>query len=97
MSKIFSARHSGFAGGHSNLANVLYEREVYEEAIERYLQSLAIDPASPEVHVELALTYCEVGRFDRAREHYRLAMDLDVDLGSGAGGETVITVERREP
>jgi hypothetical protein len=87
----------GFAGGHSNLANVLYEREVYEEAIERYLQSLAIDPASPEVHVELALTYCEVGRFDRAREHYRLAMDLDVDLGSGAGGETVITVERREP
>jgi len=87
----------GFSGGHSNLANVLYEREVYEEAIGRYLQSLEIDPASPHVHVELALTYCEVGRFDKAREHYRLAMDLEADLGSGTGGETVITVERRKP
>ena len=51
-----------FSGGHSNLANVLYERELYDEAVERYRTSLEIDPGSPEVHVELALTYWRDGQ-----------------------------------
>jgi Tfp pilus assembly protein PilF len=44
----------------------------------------------PEVHVELALTWCEIGKFDRAREHYRRAMQIDqslapVPVGAAAG------------
>jgi ligand-binding sensor domain-containing protein len=83
-----------FSGGHSNLANVLYERELYDEAVERYHASLEIDPANPEVHVELALTYCETGRFDMARVHYRLAMELGGRPGNGE--ETVTAGERRK-
>jgi tetratricopeptide (TPR) repeat protein len=73
-----------FAGGHGNLANVLYEQEKYEEAIRAYLESLRLDPASPEVNVELALTYCEVGRFGLARKHYGAAMDLSKGSGDAA-------------
>jgi ligand-binding sensor domain-containing protein len=74
---------SSFAGGYSNLANVFYEQERYEEAIEKYLRALEIEPSNPEVHVELALTYCEIGEFSPARAHYRLAMELEPGLESG--------------
>jgi hypothetical protein len=62
-----------FAGGYGNLGNVLYEQGKYEQAVHRYEQALA-RAERPEVHVELALTWCEIGKFDRAREHYRRAM-----------------------
>ena len=64
-----------FAGGYGNLGNVLYEQGRYPEAVKRYDEALARTEL-PEVHVELALTWCELGRFERAREHYRRAMEL---------------------
>lgn len=69
----------GFAGGHGNLGNVLYEQGRYEEAVERYERSLELEEL-PQVHVELALTLCEISRFDLAREHYRRAMELAPEL-----------------
>ena len=71
----------GFAGGYGNLGNVLYEQGRYPEAVKRYEEALALAEL-PEVHVELALTWCELGRFERAREHYRRAMEI-----GGAAGE----------
>jgi ligand-binding sensor domain-containing protein/tetratricopeptide (TPR) repeat protein len=65
-----------FAGGYGNLANVLYEQGKYPEAVRNYEESLS-RAESPEVHVELALAWCEIGRFDRAREHYLRAMQID--------------------
>jgi len=65
-----------FAGGYGNLGNVMYEQGKYEDAIRRYEEALARSEL-PEVHVELALTWCEIGKFDRAREHYRRAMQID--------------------
>ena len=71
----------GFAGGYGNLGNVLYEQGKYPEAVRRYEEALA-RAELPEVHVELALTWCEIGKFDRAREHYRRAMQIDQSLGA---------------
>ncbi len=65
-----------FAGGYGNLGNILYEQGKYPEAVRRYEEALA-RAERPEVHVELALTWCEVGKFDRAREHYQRAMQID--------------------
>jgi tetratricopeptide (TPR) repeat protein len=64
-----------FAGGYGNLANVLYEQGRYQEAVAQYEEALRREER-PEVHVELALTLCEIGRFDAARAHYRRAMEL---------------------
>jgi len=55
----------------------------YTEAVKRYEEALA-RAELPEVHVELALTWCELGRFDRAREHYRRAMEIGRGRGGGA-------------
>jgi tetratricopeptide (TPR) repeat protein len=70
-----------FAGGYGNLGNVMYEQGKYPEAVRRYEEALARAEAA-EVHVELALTWCEIGKFDRAREHYRRAMQIDQTLGT---------------
>ncbi len=79
----------GFAGGYGNLGNVLYEQGLYPAAVLRYEEALA-RAELPEVHVELALTWCELGRFDQAREHYRRAMEIagpaDAAGGGGSGG-----------
>jgi tetratricopeptide (TPR) repeat protein len=85
-----------FGGGYGNLGNVLYEQGKYQDAVRRYEEALA-RAERPEVHVELALTWCEIGRFDRAREHYQRAMRIDPSLapapvgaaaGDGGGGTT---------
>jgi ligand-binding sensor domain-containing protein/tetratricopeptide (TPR) repeat protein len=74
-----------FAGGYGNLGNVLYEQGSFTEAVRRYEESLARGER-PEVHVELALTFCELGRFDRAREHYARAMAIDASLAPAGRG-----------
>ena len=78
----------GYAGGYSNLGNVLYEQGNYQDAVRRFEESLArMD--RPEVHVELALTWCEMGNFKSAREHYHRAMEIDRSLApSSPGAET---------
>jgi hypothetical protein len=40
----------------------------------------------PEVHVELALTWCEMGNFKKAREHYQRAMAIDQSLAPARPG-----------
>jgi tetratricopeptide (TPR) repeat protein len=75
----------GFAGGYGNLGNVLYEQGRYTAAVKRYEEALA-RAELPEVHVELALTWCELGRFDLAREHYRRAMAIGGEAADAAGG-----------
>lgn len=72
-------------GGYGNLGNVHYEQGKYKEAVRRYEESLARSER-PEVHVELALTWCEIGRFDRAREHYERAMRIDPALAPAPPG-----------
>ncbi len=75
----------GFAGGYGNLGNILYEQGRYPEAVRSYEESLS-RTERPEVHVELALTWCEIGKFDRAREHYRRAMQIDQSLAPATVG-----------
>jgi hypothetical protein len=79
----------GYAGGYSNLGNVLYEQGKYEDAVRRFEESLERMDRT-EVHVELALTWCEIGKFDKAREHYYRAMAIEQSLdparqGAGTG------------
>ena len=74
-----------FAGGYGNLGNILYEQGKYPDAVRRYEEALARSER-PEVHVELALTWCEIGKFDRAREHYRRAMQIDQSLAPRRSG-----------
>ncbi|HWR96859.1 MAG TPA: two-component regulator propeller domain-containing protein, partial [Candidatus Methanoperedens sp.] len=75
-----------FAGGYGNLGNVLYEQGRHTEAVRRYEEALA-RAEQPEVHVELALTWCELGRFDRAREHYERAMAIAGPAAGAAGAD----------
>ena len=75
-----------FAGGYGNIGNVLYEQGKYPEAVQRYEESLARSDR-PEIHVELALALCEIGSFDRARDHYRRAMELGAAPDPAPSGE----------
>jgi ligand-binding sensor domain-containing protein/tetratricopeptide (TPR) repeat protein len=74
-----------FAGGYSNLGNILYEQGKYQEAVKLYEESLRREER-PQVHVELALTWCELGDFAQAREHYRRAMALEPGIVPGEAG-----------
>jgi len=49
----------------------------HEEAIAHYLAAAAVDDRFAELHFRLAGCHFALGQFDRAREHYVLARDLD--------------------
>jgi tetratricopeptide (TPR) repeat protein len=69
----------------NGLAVLLAKSGFLKQAAARFQRVVDEDPSpsSPEVHVELALTYCEIGEFIPARAHYELAMKLAPGLKSG--------------
>jgi tetratricopeptide (TPR) repeat protein len=71
-----------FPGGWSNLANIHYEKGEFPKAVELYRRALELDPANAQVHVEIALTYAEMGDFEQARRHYLAAVKLNPEGGA---------------
>jgi Tfp pilus assembly protein PilF len=55
---------------------VLYQRQLSGQAIPRFQQSLAADPANPVYHYHLGLMYAKNGDRDRARTSLRRALEL---------------------
>jgi ligand-binding sensor domain-containing protein len=74
-----------FAGGYSNLGNVLSEQGRFAEAVQRYEESLARAELA-EVHVELALALSEIGKFDESRKHYERARELGAPTAATEAG-----------
>ena len=46
----------------------------WREAIFRWQRALALDPANPRLHNNLAVAYESLGEFDKANEEYRTAL-----------------------
>jgi len=62
-----------------------------EAALAAWQQALAIDDSHAALHYRIAGCWRELGRFDRAREHYRYASDLDrVPLGAPTRFDSIL-------
>ncbi|HEY3176154.1 MAG TPA: tetratricopeptide repeat protein [Candidatus Polarisedimenticolia bacterium] len=53
--------------------NRLYGERRFKEALEKYRQAQALDPASPGVHYNIGNVLYQAGQFDKAYEEYRQA------------------------
>jgi Flp pilus assembly protein TadD len=69
--------------GESDEANVLFSKAFtsfqsgkFADAVELFVKGLELSPASPAAHFYIAESYDELQRFDKAGQHYRIAMEL---------------------
>lgn len=65
------------AWGYNAWANDLYDREQYEEAVTRYLQSIELNPLDEVVHTNLGGVYYQLGEYDKAGAAFEQAVTLD--------------------
>ncbi len=83
-------------GYHSQLANVLYRQGKYEEAIELYIQSIALNSQDPVAYKKIADIYSHnLGQKGNAENWYRRALDIypaDDPTYSVVVGELIDTV-----
>ncbi|MEM7517090.1 MAG: tetratricopeptide repeat protein, partial [Planctomycetota bacterium] len=67
------------------LAGVYYRLGVYPRAIELWAGLVEAMPKEPALRVNLALVLIKTGQGERAREHLRVALDLQPDHGRAWG------------
>ena len=60
-----------------NLANVLEEAGDDERALTLYRRALTVDPAYPDLHINLALLYEKLGRMRPACRHWRRYLQIE--------------------
>ena len=88
------------------VGNSLLHQGRVDEAVERFLNALALEPESASSHVGLGQTYCRIGRVDEAIIQFQNALDTDpnnaeaqYDLGcsllqTGRGDEAIIHFQK---
>jgi len=67
--------------------NLLYQEGKLEEALKRYAEALALDPASSALQYNLGNALCRAGRFEEALDAYSQAaagQEMSSDLGQAA-------------
>ena len=60
-----------------NEGNELYEQGRLDEAIDKYTESIRIEPTSEDPYWRRGLVYCELGQIDRGIEDFNEAIRLD--------------------
>jgi tetratricopeptide (TPR) repeat protein len=75
----------------------LLERQgLTEEAVEMYLEALALDPDSAAAHYNLAGTLARAGAFDEAESHFRAALAQQPNSQTHTGLGYVLWQQGRE-
>lgn len=69
-----------YSGGHSNLGNILFEKEYYKEAVQEYKKSLLLNKNNANVYIELAITYTFLDDYGKAREAYLNAIKINPEI-----------------
>ena len=65
------------ASAHTQLANVYFDAERWDEAIEWYEKALALDPSDPDVSTDLGVSYYYTNRPDQALAQFDRSLKLD--------------------
>lgn len=65
------------AGAAVQLANVYFDAERYEDAIQWYEESLQLDPKNPDASTDLGISYYYTGQTDRALERFEASLKID--------------------
>ncbi len=81
------------AEAHALLAMALLDEARYDEAIEHFKESLAIDPDNAPNHYGLGVVLAKQGRMPEAIEHYKAALSLDANL-PGAHSDLGVALDR---
>lgn len=68
-----------YADVRNRLGVVLTAQGHDEEAVEQFIAALRINPRYVEAHVNLAITYYELGFVDQAKAHYKQVLTIDPD------------------
>jgi tetratricopeptide (TPR) repeat protein len=65
------------ASAHTQLANVYFDAERWDDAIEWYEKSLALNPNDPDVSTDLGVSYYYTNRPDQALQQFDRSLKLD--------------------
>ncbi|RFU47870.1 sulfotransferase [Paraburkholderia sp. DHOC27] len=66
-------RQPNDASVHNNLGSIYVALERYPEALQRYLDALALDPGTTDIHHNLGWVYEQMHRLEEAVKSYRMA------------------------
>ena len=62
------------------LAKFYYLNTNYEEAVKKYEEALKLDPKDARIYYNLGIVYETMNRIDKAKQNFRLALQLDENL-----------------
>lgn len=68
-------QHPADAVAHHAFGDLLFAHGRLQQALNLYLRTRDLDPSFPDVHNDLGVTCARLGRFDRAAEHFRRAVN----------------------
>jgi len=75
------------------LANYLYDRQQFEQAIEWYQKVLALDPKSVNAHTDLGTSYFNVGRPQEALREFRKSLEINPEHAQTLFNSIVVNLE----
>ena len=81
---------------HINLAFVLYQLRVYEEALKEYTVARSLNPYLPLVHTGMGLTLMELERLQEAEASFRIALQLDPQFLDAKTGLGILHYRKRQ-
>jgi tetratricopeptide (TPR) repeat protein len=75
------------------LANYLYDRQQFGQAIEWYQKVLALDPKNINAHTDLGTSYFNTGRPQEALREFRRSLDINPDHEQTLFNSIVVNLE----
>ena len=65
------------ANDYGMLGNAYYAREMYDESISAFMNSLAVNPNDAVSHYNVGISHSKKGRYEDAVSHFRKAVEID--------------------
>jgi tetratricopeptide (TPR) repeat protein len=75
------------------LANYLYDRQQFEQAIAWYQKVLALDPKNVDAHTDLGTSYFNVGRPQEALREFRKSLEINPQHAQTLFNSIVVELE----
>lgn len=76
-----------------NLANYLYDRHQFEQAIAWYQKVLALDPQNVNAHTDLGTSYFKSGRPQEALREFRRSLEINPEHAQTLFNSIVVNLE----
>jgi len=64
------------------LGAALHQLGLFEEAVESYKRAVRLKPLLPETHLNLGMTYLQMGDKGSALEEFKILKDLDKEMAN---------------